>query len=248
MSAARGGEAVLVAERVRVREIDDDEGKRLPRIIRRGSGSVVTWRRARMVLLSAQGMPAAKNAGMTFTSAERRQSVNHTSTATPSMRSTRSAGAVGPEPSPPETPGDLEVAQVGVGSRSAVRAFVSAVGRPRLSAQATHGDDRVGEIEEGVDDGGSPLVAAGEPVEGVLPGVGAFHVPTPTGLDWCVLTSVRDAAVEAALFEQSAGLVRVVTSVQVHGDVIGQRAEVVQAVQRGSKQRRVVAERLTSAP
>jgi hypothetical protein len=35
-----------VAERVRVREIDDDEGQRLVRIIRRGSGSVVTWRRA----------------------------------------------------------------------------------------------------------------------------------------------------------------------------------------------------------
>jgi hypothetical protein len=35
-----------VAERVRVREIDDDEGHRLVRIVRRGSGSVVTWRRA----------------------------------------------------------------------------------------------------------------------------------------------------------------------------------------------------------
>jgi len=45
-----------VAERVRVREIDDDEGHRLVRIVRRGSGSVVTWRRAQMVLLSAQGM------------------------------------------------------------------------------------------------------------------------------------------------------------------------------------------------
>jgi hypothetical protein len=29
-------------ERLRVREIDDDEGQRLLRIIRRGSGSVVT--------------------------------------------------------------------------------------------------------------------------------------------------------------------------------------------------------------
>jgi hypothetical protein len=45
-----------VTERLRVREIDDDEGSRLVRIIRRGSGSVVTWRRAQMVLLSAQGM------------------------------------------------------------------------------------------------------------------------------------------------------------------------------------------------
>lgn len=45
-----------MAERARVREIDDDEGQRLPRIIRRGTGSVVTWRRAQMVLLSAQRM------------------------------------------------------------------------------------------------------------------------------------------------------------------------------------------------
>jgi hypothetical protein len=48
-----------VAERVRVREIDDDEGRRLVRIVRRDSGSVVTWRRAQMVLLSAQGMDVA---------------------------------------------------------------------------------------------------------------------------------------------------------------------------------------------
>ena len=42
-----------MAERVRVRDIDDDEGKRLARIVRRGTGSVVTWRRAQMGLLSA---------------------------------------------------------------------------------------------------------------------------------------------------------------------------------------------------
>jgi transposase len=57
-----------VAERVRVREIDDDEGQRLVRIIRRGSGSVVTWRRAQMVLLSAQGMDVAAIAKVVFTS------------------------------------------------------------------------------------------------------------------------------------------------------------------------------------
>jgi len=39
-------ETGLVSERLRVREIDDDEGQLLVRIIRRGSGSVVTWRRA----------------------------------------------------------------------------------------------------------------------------------------------------------------------------------------------------------
>jgi hypothetical protein len=35
-----------VTERLHVRDVDDDEGRRLVRIIRRGSGSVVTWRRA----------------------------------------------------------------------------------------------------------------------------------------------------------------------------------------------------------
>jgi transposase len=60
-----------VTERLRVREIDDDEGRRLVRIIRRGNGSVVTWRRAQMVLLSAQGMDAAAIAKVAFTSEDR---------------------------------------------------------------------------------------------------------------------------------------------------------------------------------
>jgi hypothetical protein len=47
-----------VAERVQVWEIDDAEGGRSLRIIRRGTGSTVTWRRAQTVLLSAAaGMP-----------------------------------------------------------------------------------------------------------------------------------------------------------------------------------------------
>jgi transposase len=58
--------------RVRVREIDDDdEGRRLVRIVRRGSGSVVTWRRAQMVLLSAQAMDVAAIAKVAFTSEDR---------------------------------------------------------------------------------------------------------------------------------------------------------------------------------
>jgi transposase len=56
---------------MRVREIDDDEGRRLVRIVRRGTGSVVTWRRAQMVLLSAQGMDAAAIARVAFTSEDR---------------------------------------------------------------------------------------------------------------------------------------------------------------------------------
>jgi transposase len=60
-----------VTERLCVREIDDDEGRRLVRIIRRGSGSVVTWRRAQMVLLSAQGMDVPAIAKVAFTSEDR---------------------------------------------------------------------------------------------------------------------------------------------------------------------------------
>ena len=60
-----------MTERLQVREIDDDEGQRLVRIIRRGSGSVVTWRRAQMVLLSAQGMNVAAIAKVAFTSEDR---------------------------------------------------------------------------------------------------------------------------------------------------------------------------------
>src|SRR5436305_14745730 len=65
------------AERVRVREIDDDEGRRLVRIVRRDSGSVVTWRRAQMVLLSAQGMDVAQIAKVAFTSEDRVRDVIH---------------------------------------------------------------------------------------------------------------------------------------------------------------------------
>ena len=60
-----------VTDRLRVREIDDDEGPRLVRIIRRGSGSVVTWRGAQMVLLSAQGMDVPAIAKVAFTSEDR---------------------------------------------------------------------------------------------------------------------------------------------------------------------------------
>jgi hypothetical protein len=56
---------------MRVREIDDDEGQRLLRIVRRSSGSVVTWRRAQMILLSVQGMDPARIAQVTFTSPDR---------------------------------------------------------------------------------------------------------------------------------------------------------------------------------
>jgi transposase len=66
-----------MAERVRVREITNDEGNRLLRMVRRNAGSVVTWRRAQMVLLSAQGMDVAQIAQVTFTSQDRVRDVIH---------------------------------------------------------------------------------------------------------------------------------------------------------------------------
>ncbi len=58
-------------EGLRVRELANEEGNRLLRVVRRASGSVVTWRRAQMVLLSAQGMDVAGIAKVAFTSPDR---------------------------------------------------------------------------------------------------------------------------------------------------------------------------------
>jgi transposase len=66
-----------MADRVRVRELANDEGQRLLRIVRRDSGSVVRWRRAQMVLLSAQGMDVAMIAKVAFTSPDRVREVLH---------------------------------------------------------------------------------------------------------------------------------------------------------------------------
>ena len=66
-----------MAERVRVRAITSQEGNRLLRIVRRSTGSVVTGRRAQMVLLSAQGMDVAEIARVTFTSPDRVRDVLH---------------------------------------------------------------------------------------------------------------------------------------------------------------------------
>ena len=65
-------------EGLRVREVSNEEGNRLLRIVRRSSGSVVTWRRAQMILLSVQGMDVAGIAKVTFTSADRvREVINN---------------------------------------------------------------------------------------------------------------------------------------------------------------------------
>lgn len=60
-----------------MREISNDEGNRLLRIVHRSSGSVVTWRRAQMVLLSAQRMDVARIAEVAFTSPDRVREVIH---------------------------------------------------------------------------------------------------------------------------------------------------------------------------
>ena len=64
-------------EGIRVREITNDEGRRLLQIVRRSSGSVVPWRGAQMVLLSAQGMDVAQIAKVAFTVPDRIQAVWH---------------------------------------------------------------------------------------------------------------------------------------------------------------------------
>ena len=66
-----------MSEKLNVREISNDEGNRLLKIVRRSSGSVVTWRRAQMVLLSAQGMDVAQIATVAFTSKDRVREVIH---------------------------------------------------------------------------------------------------------------------------------------------------------------------------
>ena len=65
-------------EGLRVRELSNEEGNKLLRTVRRSSGSVVTWRRAQMVLLSAQGMDVAQIARVAFTSPDRvREVINN---------------------------------------------------------------------------------------------------------------------------------------------------------------------------
>ena len=64
--------------RVELREISNEEGNRLLGMIRRSSGSVVTWRRAQIVLLAAQGMPAPRIAEVVFSDPDTVRDVIHT--------------------------------------------------------------------------------------------------------------------------------------------------------------------------
>ncbi len=84
------------------------------------------------------------------------------------------------------------------------------------------------------------LVAALQAVEVVVPGVGALDVPALPGLDRVLVTLAGDFAGHAADGELVAGLARVVAGVEVDDDVIRQRADPVEFVQRGGQQRGVV--------
>jgi transposase len=66
-----------MATRVELRGITSAEGNRLLRIVRRGSGSVVTWRRAQIVLLAAQRMPPQRIAEVVFSDADTVRDVVH---------------------------------------------------------------------------------------------------------------------------------------------------------------------------
>lgn len=66
-----------MAERVVVRDLAPQEGQKLLQIIRRGSGSVVRWRRAQIVLWSAQRMSVPRIAEIAFTSEDRVREVIH---------------------------------------------------------------------------------------------------------------------------------------------------------------------------
>jgi transposase len=66
-----------MAARVQLREISNEEGNRLLRMVRRTSGSVVTWRRAQIVLLSAQGMSPPRISQVVFTDPDTVRDVIH---------------------------------------------------------------------------------------------------------------------------------------------------------------------------
>lgn len=62
---------------VRVRELSENEAKRLQRIVRRGAKDIVTWRRATVVLASAQGQKISVIAKLVQTSEDRVREMIH---------------------------------------------------------------------------------------------------------------------------------------------------------------------------
>jgi len=66
-----------MAAGVELREVSNEEGNRLLGLVRRGSGSIVTWRRAQIVLLAAQGMPSLRIAEVVFSDPDTVREVIH---------------------------------------------------------------------------------------------------------------------------------------------------------------------------
>lgn len=110
-------------------------------------------------------------------------------------------------------------------------------GGPGAANEATDGDDRVGQVEERLDDACTPFVAARQPGEGVVPGVGPLDVSALRRLHGGFDALASDLAGQVTAFQQVAGLVGVIARVQVNSDVVGQRSEVVQQVQGGRQER-----------
>src|SRR5262245_43163608 len=66
-----------MAARLELGGISNEEGGRLLRMIGGASGSGVTWRRARIVLLAAQRMPATRIAQVVFSDPDTVREVIH---------------------------------------------------------------------------------------------------------------------------------------------------------------------------
>lgn len=83
-----------MAEGMQVRAISNGQGNRLLRIVRLDPGSVVTWRQAQMVLLSAQAMDVTRIADVAFTSEGRVRDLIHNFDADASRRFARAIAGV----------------------------------------------------------------------------------------------------------------------------------------------------------
>lgn len=66
-----------MSQPLQLRPINNEEGNRLLRMVRRGAGNVVTWRRSQIVLWAAQGHPVSRIAEIGFTSEDRVREVIH---------------------------------------------------------------------------------------------------------------------------------------------------------------------------
>lgn len=99
------------------------------------------------------------------------------------------------------------------------------VGGPYLADQATDGDDRVGQVEERVDDVFAAFVAALQPVEAVVPGVRPLDVPALPGLERGLVALMGYLPGHSPCCQLIAGFLRVVPGVEVHAGLIGQRPE-----------------------